>query len=333
VEGQQRVGVIRDTSHERGVEGVHRQIAGPIHEISGRIPRVALLVVDLGVLDDTDAAVDASHDAHLLRGVDLADHLARHLRTREGVETQEERIGERHQRIVDLVVEDGVDAARRHVVEGTGVEQGRDGPAVSVGVLEDPVWPLEHEPAVEVQARHHALAEEEDVLGRQPVAVRSREALARCSIRGGARHDVPGHRASAAGPQVGELLGLLGKEAAVADRPDREEALGSPVAQAGPGALRVAAVLGQGFDRERLELEVPGVGFPEGSVGAQQGGQVDTGRLTGQPLAAGVVESVPELEHMTLAVGIIVVTNLLKIGRIGAIASHLAPLGCVGGSL
>jgi hypothetical protein len=157
---------------------------------------------------------------------------------------------------------------------------------------------------------------------------------------------------------VGELLGLLGKEAAVADRPDREEALGSPVAQAGrlsardhhdgdasgfeqglaalprlAGALRVAAVLGQGFDRERLELEVPGVGFPEGSVGAQQGGQVDTGRLTGQPLAAGVVESVPELEHMTLAVGIIVVTNLLKIGRIGAIASHLAPLGCVGGSL
>jgi hypothetical protein len=92
-------------------------------------------------------------------------------------------------------------------------------------------------------------------------------------------------------------------------------------------------VLRQGLDRERLKLEVPSVGFPEGSVGAQQGGQIDPGRLTGQPLAAGVVESVPEMEHVTLAVGLVVVTNLLKIGRIGAIARHLAPLGCAGGSL
>ena len=73
-----------------------------------------------------------------------------------------------HQGVVHLVVEDRVGAPAGHVVEGARVEQGGERPPVAIGALEDPIRCRQHQLPREVEARHHGLAQEGNVAGRQP---------------------------------------------------------------------------------------------------------------------------------------------------------------------
>ena len=93
----------------------------------------------------------------------------------------------------------------------------------------------EQQAVLEVEARNHPLAEEEDVFGRQPEVPVALEEAPRFGIRGSARHHVPGQGPLEALPQPPDLLGLDLEEAALRDRADGKSPLGAGKTQ--PGIL------------------------------------------------------------------------------------------------
>ena len=106
-----RVAPLRDPPQELDVEEVDRRVAGPEQQPAVRVGRVRQLVRQVGVLDDAAAAVDQGEDAELLVRVALAIDLGRRLRPQRDVLAEEGRVGDLHQRVVHLEVEDVPDAA------------------------------------------------------------------------------------------------------------------------------------------------------------------------------------------------------------------------------
>jgi hypothetical protein len=240
---------------------------------------------------------------------------------------EEGRVRDADERIVDLVVEERVRAAALHVGEGPGAQQRGQRAAVPVRVLHDPPGLAEQDPVVEVEARDHPLAEEEHVGFREAEALRAGEERARRRIGGRARHHVPGDRLPGARAQPADLLGLELEEAAAGDRADRERALRLVVAEsrrlaaghhehrhatrleqlraAPAGQLvlrRVASVLRDALDRDRLEARRRRLAALRGLERLQQGGDVDRLGLGHERVALGGAEPIPESEHVTLAV-------------------------------
>ena len=202
---------------------------------------------------------------------------------------------------------------------------------------------------LEVEARHHRLAEEEDTVLGQAEEARTLEAGARCGVGRLARHHVPGHRPPVAASQAAQLLGLELEERTLRHRTQREEPLGPVVAE--PGRLSaghhhgrdaaraqrrlaalaslapargVAAVLGQQLDPGRLELAgVLGHRLAGLGESSQQGGQVDASRLLEQLAALRLAQAIPEAEHMALPVTFVAVPQHLdRSGIGGSLAGH-----------
>ncbi len=93
---------------------------------------------EVGVLDHLRAAVDGHHHAELLVGRDLLDHLERHLGAGLAVQAEEGGVGDLHQRVVDLEVEQRPDARARASRRGSSATPPGPGAASAVSV---PPWP------------------------------------------------------------------------------------------------------------------------------------------------------------------------------------------------
>ena len=325
-------GVAAHPPDEVGVEHVDRGVARPVDESSGFVAQAALGLLQLGVFDDSGPAVDAGDDPHLLVGIGLADHLARHLGALEVVQAEEFGVGDAHQRVVDLVVEDPVDPAPGHVVERPRVGEREQGASVAVRALDDALGRFEDQAALEVAGRHDVLAEDHDIGRGEAEAAGLVEEGAGRGVGRRARHDVPGHGTPETPGEAADLLGLEREEAARSHRAHREGPLrlgeaqpcalppshdedadaprsqhlvapgGAPLAQ-----RAVATVLGQRDRRSRGEGPRGG-GRGErldGTAAAELPlGEVrrDASRLREQRLAAAGIDLVPEGEDVVLAV-------------------------------
>ena len=88
---------------------------------SSRLPsgsrRSASSVGQVGILDHLRAAVDGDDQAELLVGGELLDHLERHLGVGLAVVAEEGRVGDLHERVIDLEVKERADAPLAHLVE------------------------------------------------------------------------------------------------------------------------------------------------------------------------------------------------------------------------
>ena len=78
---------------------------------------------EVGILDHLRPAVDRDHDAELLVGRELLDHLERHLGLGLAMEAEERRVGDLDQRVVDLEVEERPDTPARASRPGSSVRR------------------------------------------------------------------------------------------------------------------------------------------------------------------------------------------------------------------
>ena len=76
------VGGARNAPHEIRVEDVDGDVASPVQEIAVRVSGKAVFVLQLGVLHHANRSIHPRHDADVLVGLLLYDHLARHFRPR-----------------------------------------------------------------------------------------------------------------------------------------------------------------------------------------------------------------------------------------------------------
>src|SRR5262249_23227768 len=136
--------------HERQPERVDRD--RPVTQVKTSVG-VALrhqVVRQVAVLDDAGASSDASDDADLLLRDRLLDDLARHVGSMERVVAEELRVEDGQERIVDLEVEDVLDAACLEVPERAGSLERLEGAAVSVRAREDAALRLEEQPSAPI---------------------------------------------------------------------------------------------------------------------------------------------------------------------------------------
>jgi hypothetical protein len=260
------------------------------------------------------------------------------------VEAEQHRIADLDHRVVDLVVEDRRDAAALHVVERAGVEQGSERAAVTVRVHEDPVGPLEDQLSIEVEARDHALAQEEHVARGQTEVSRLGECAARGVVGRLARHHVPGDRGAGPLAEPSDPLRLEREEGAIADRAERVEALRTReaepaaltarhhhqrdpalaqqrlAARARLGApLRAASELRECLHLGRLELRALLSRLLRGAKPTHQAREIERRRLCGELLLGIGCEAIPELQHVSL---VELLESSLKLPDVGYGGAH-----------
>ena len=98
----------------------------------------------------------------------LGDRHRSQLRFGEQVIADELRIADRRERIVDLQIEQVLDAAAAHVVDRAALRESGDRAAVAIGAEEQRVLLGEQQLAGRrVDRRHRALAKEHEIVGRQ----------------------------------------------------------------------------------------------------------------------------------------------------------------------
>ena len=191
-------------------------------QLAARVALLAVPGIHLGVLDHARPAARAADGPGALPGRALRQHLARHLRAPQVVEAEEERVEERHQGVVHLVVREEADAAVPRATRAAPTPRGpgsrrrgrRGRPP------RDPGASSSRRPSKSTAGIDRA-DEEVDVVGGKPEAgSAAAKSLAAGAVGGGARHHQPGHRAGRSGRSPGGASGPAGRRAS-APRPDR----------------------------------------------------------------------------------------------------------------
>ncbi len=180
-------------------------------------------------------AVNLDHVAHLFQRVALGDHLAGHLRSRKDVIADVFGPGDIDQGIIDLEVEQLPDAAAFGVVHGAALGKGGQHAAVAVGAHGQAVRRFQQELArCRIDRRHRPLAEDVQVLCRQPEAVVGGKELDRLLVRRRAGHQIQRNPHAVPSRRGQHLLDVDLKQGAAGDGADRKHALGMVETQAGP---------------------------------------------------------------------------------------------------
>ena len=91
-----------------------RDAAGYITELAVGVGLALHRHGQIGVFDDDELAVLRAEMAELLLSVGLRDHLARHLGTAQKMPTDEGRVDDAHEGVIDLEVTERVDAFALH---------------------------------------------------------------------------------------------------------------------------------------------------------------------------------------------------------------------------
>ena len=245
------------------------------------------------------------------------------------MESEKERVGRPHERVVDLEVGELLEPTRAHVVERAGALQTEQAPAMPVGGNEQAVgFGEEHAPR-RVQGRQHVLGEEEDILGRQSEVIVLLEEGACGGVVGGRRQDVPGRARSVALGGGEQSARMQLEERTGRHGSDRKHALGRVVAQArrlsarhenephAPGGQELGSFLA-GASRVRLFFRIAlqrkevgrgergraGLGLALGLLEqALDQGQIERRELGFERGARAAFQTVQVLEHMVLPRG------------------------------
>ena len=174
-------------SRNSTIEDVDGGAAGPDPQLAVRVVGLGQLLRQVGILDDRQRPSTSTRLPSLSFGPSLGTILVDTSARPRDVLAEEHRVGDLHQRIVDLEVEDVPDAPA-----GAAGRAGRCRPAPS----SVPPWPLglvNSRPGAlqqqlagrQVEGRHRALAEEEHLARRQAeVVVLAKNASVSSSVAG-----------------------------------------------------------------------------------------------------------------------------------------------------
>ena len=103
-----------------------------------------------------------------LVGMRLLEHLRHHVRTLHEREADELRIVDGREHVVDLHVDELLDALLAQAVELAALDERREDAAVPVGILEQDARLGEERAPMLVEARHGSLREERELAVREP---------------------------------------------------------------------------------------------------------------------------------------------------------------------
>ncbi len=129
----QGLGSLTHPANEPHVNDVDRDVACPQANLPLIINRRGGCLGQVAVLDDLNFTVDVDDVANFFHGVSFADDLRRHLAARHDVMTDQRRITEADQRIVDLEIGQMFDAASFRIIQASVALQRRNGAAMTIG--------------------------------------------------------------------------------------------------------------------------------------------------------------------------------------------------------
>ena len=207
-------------------EDVDRRVAGPVGEFARRVPLGGHRGRHVRVFHDPAPAVNLGQHADLFFRPVLEHDLRRHVRVVLDVPAEEPGVGDVHQRVVDLEVEDVADAAGLQFGEQAAVGQGGERPAVPVRAEEQRARLLQEQLAGgHVEGRHRALLEVRELVGGQAEPIVLGEVRFGLGVRGRAGHDQERDRHPVPAGQGQDLLGVDAEQAGPGHRADREHPL------------------------------------------------------------------------------------------------------------
>ncbi len=105
--------VLHQAFDELPLQDVDRDAPCPEGQVPVRLPAFGKFGREVGILDDLRVPFNADHDADLLVGGELLDHLEREFGVGLAVQAEEGGVGDLNQGVIDLEVEEGPDPASR----------------------------------------------------------------------------------------------------------------------------------------------------------------------------------------------------------------------------
>mmetsp|Transcript_24122 Transcript_24122/g.71584 ORF Transcript_24122/g.71584 Transcript_24122/m.71584 type:complete len:285 (-) Transcript_24122:349-1203(-) len=188
--GRERV---RHAAQPADGEAVHADV-GPVVEQAagaGGVGRACDGRVELRVLKHRERAGAGRKDADALAGVRLGDGLGAHLRAAAAAVSEEERVGDAREDVVDAVHVHTFHTARLHVREAARPVQRHVDPAVAIRRFCDAAVGLHDDLAFLGKARQEALLEKVHLVTRKPKEAGRLKVRERLLVGEAAGHDVP----------------------------------------------------------------------------------------------------------------------------------------------
>ncbi len=238
---------------EGQVEGMHGDAARPEDQRPVVVPPLSCLQGQVAVLDHPADAVDLHHVAHLFQRIALGHDLQRVLAVRQHVTAQELGLTNRGQGVIDLEIKQVLQTPPVHFVQGAAALKGGQHPSVAVRAGAQRAAVGQQQMAgLGIDGGHRPLAEDDQVLPVEPVALLAVEELAGGLVRGGAGHDVQGNRGPVPGRRRPDLLDKNLKQRRAREGADRVHPLGMGEAQ--PSTLAAGDQDGRHMARPQFGL-------------------------------------------------------------------------------
>src|SRR5690625_548976 len=145
MKGEKVVGIAASAEFfdKRDREEMDRDASALENQIAGGVALMGEFGWKIAVFDDEHGFVAGSKDADFFLRIAFWDHLARHLRFFVEVKSEEGRVDDVGERIIDLEIGDRIDSALFHFIDGAAAAKSAEGAAMSVGRHCDPVFCFE----------------------------------------------------------------------------------------------------------------------------------------------------------------------------------------------
>ena len=199
--------------------------AGEERQRAVRVEAFGELQRHVAVFDHVQTAAGEAEVAEFFGRAGLRQHAAADLRAFEDVQADEQRIGDRHERVVHLEIREVFHAVCGHFVEAAGRPERQQRAAVPVRGKRERILRADDELAVKPDGGHGALHEEADLAVGEPEEIVLLEELLRRDGVQLAAHDVPGQRRAVFFRNAADGFGEILEERLVQDGRDRVGAL------------------------------------------------------------------------------------------------------------